>query len=93
VPDYEFLFVVDLSRDPRYDKMLGDLVRSILGYVGFDRSVVASVVRDVCGAVTRAADPGTRCQLRFRAAGGEMNVSIGAGSAADWQITRPLPAG
>ena len=94
MPDYDFLFVVDLSSDPRYDGMLGDLVTSVLGYVGYDGAAIAGVVRDVRSAVAGGSDGrGGRCELRFRAGGGRLNVSIAHGGVAGWQMTRPLPDG
>lgn len=93
MPDYDFIFTVDLSSDPQYDTMISDLVTSVLGYIGYDGSAIAPVARDVCGAVSGTANAGGRCEVRFRAAGGELNVAIVHGGVADWQITRPLPAG
>ena len=94
MPGYDFLFVVDLSSDPQYDRMLGDLVTSVLGYVGYDGAAIAGVVGDVHGAVAGGSDGrGGRCELRFRAGGGELNVSIAHGGIAGWQMTRPLPDG
>jgi hypothetical protein len=92
VPDYDFMFAVDLSSDSRYDRMISELVTSVLGYIGYDGSAIALVARDVCGAVAGAVNAGGRWELRFRAAGGELNVSIVHGGIADWQITRRLPA-
>jgi len=84
VPDYDFVFVLELSSNHQYDKMLTGLVAGLLGSVGFDGTAIAGVARDVCRAFGDDGRKGGRAVLK---------VSITQEGVARWEMTRPLPDG
>ena len=53
MPDQEFLFALDMSGEPPFDRMLADLTRSVLGYIGYrvftrgERSAGSGMVGDM----------------------------------------------
>jgi len=91
VPDYDFMFVLELSSNHQYDKMLTGLVAALVGSVGFDGTAIAGVARDVCRAFGDDGRKGGRCELRFRVVGDVLKVSITQQGIAGWEMTRPLP--
>jgi len=94
VSDHDFLFALDVSDEPRFDRMLQDLSRVVLRYVGFDTAAAEAVARDVHEALARGATAGREhCDVRFRAMGGTLRISVAFGGGRTWETARTLPAG
>jgi hypothetical protein len=92
VPDHEFLFALELSDEPHFEAMLQDLTSAVLSHVGYAPPAVEEL-----GAVMRKAlaagqvSGRTRCDVRFRARSGELQISVAYEGGAEWRTTRPLP--
>ena len=73
--------------------MLGELCTAVLGHVGYGAPAIAELTRAVSGALPRdGATSGRRCDVRFVARGGELQIVVACPGAAEWRTTRPLPA-
>jgi hypothetical protein len=93
VPDQEFLFALDMSGEPPFDRMLADLTRCVLGHVGYQSSAIDTLAGQLGAALTeRAATGGRRCEVRFLARAGELEIVVAAAGRPDWRATWPLPA-
>jgi hypothetical protein len=93
VPDQEFLFALDMSGEPSFDRMLADLTRCVLGYVGYQSSAIDALAGELGAALTeRGAGGGRRCEVRFLARAGALEVVVVAAGRPDWRTTWPLPA-
>jgi hypothetical protein len=92
VPDHEFLFALDLSDEPHFDKMLGDLAGTVLKHVGYH----PPAIDELCGALKTALSAGAgnghrHCDVRFRAQHGELVITVTYAGRDEWRTTRPLP--
>ena len=92
--DHDFLFALDLSDEPHFDRMLQELSRVVLRYVGFDAASADAVTLDVRTALAHGvADGRARCDVRFRAAGGTLKISVEFVGGRTWETARALPPG
>jgi hypothetical protein len=92
VPDQEFLFALDMSGEPPFDAMLAELARTVLGYVGYAASAVDALSSELRTAlVERAANGQRRCEVRFVAHAGQLEIVVLASGRPDWRTTWPLP--
>jgi hypothetical protein len=93
VPDQEFLFALDLSGGAPFDRMLAELTRCVLGYVGYQSSAIDALAGQLGAALReRSADGGHRCEVRFSARAGALEIVVAAEGRPDWRTTWPLPA-
>jgi hypothetical protein len=93
VSEQDFVFALDVSADPDSDQMLADLTGTLLGQVGFPVADIQPLIAEVRAAVTgRSADGTRRCEVRFRAEGGALEITVTGAGGAEWRTTRPLPA-
>ena len=93
MPDQEFLFALDMSGEPPFDRMLADLTRSVLGHVGYQSSAIDALTGQLGAAlIDRVASGGHRCEVRFLARAGELEIVVAAAGRPDWRTTWPLPA-
>jgi len=93
VSDQDFVFALDVSDAPDSDQMVADLARTVLGQVGYASSAIAAVsgtLRTVLA--ERLAGGKGRCEVRFRAGGGQLEIVVAKAGRADWRTTWPLPA-
>jgi len=73
--------------------MLNELCTAVLGHVGYSATAVAELTRAVAGALPHdGAATGRRCDVRFVAHGGELQIVVACPGAAEWRTTQPLPA-
>jgi hypothetical protein len=92
VPDQEFLFALDMSGEPPFDRMLADLTRCVLGHIGYHSSAIDALTGQLGAALTeRAANGRGRCEVRFLARAGELEIVVAASGRPDWRTTWPLP--
>jgi hypothetical protein len=93
VADHEFLFALDISDDADAGLMLGALCTAVLGHVGYAAPAVAELTRALADAVAQGGARGTRrCDVRFVAHGGHLQIVVACAGAAEWRTSRPLPA-
>jgi hypothetical protein len=92
VPDQEFLFALDMSGGPPFERMLADLTRCVLGHVGYHSSAIDALTGQLGAALSEwAASGGRRCEVRFLARAGELEVVVAAAGRPDWRAAWPLP--
>ena len=92
VSDQDFLFALDVSGDPASDQMLADLARTVLGHVGYAASAIDALTGQLRSALAeRVADGKRRCEVRFRAEAGQLEIVVSGAGRADWRTAWPLP--
>jgi hypothetical protein len=93
VSDQDFVFALDVSGDPESDQMVADLARTVLGHVGYPSAAIVSVSDELRAALAeRFVDGRGRCEVRFRAGAGRLEIVVAGAGRAEWRSTRPLPA-
>ena len=92
--DHDFLFALDLSDEPHFDRMLQELARVVLRYVGFDAASADAVTGEIRSALAAGAAGGhAHCDVRFQAGGGALRINVTFGPGRSWELARTLPAG
>jgi hypothetical protein len=92
LPDHEFLFALEMTDDPDSSRMAADLCAAVLGYVGYAPAAVAELNRELHDALRPQSNGVSRCDLRFVAHAGELQIVVARTGAAEWRTTRRLPA-
>ncbi len=93
MPEQEFFFALDLSDEPPFDQMVGDLALAVLGQIGYEPGVTGELIKGLRAALAeRVAGGQRRCTVRFVAGGGELQLTVDGGGGPEWRTTRPLPA-
>jgi hypothetical protein len=93
VPEHDFLFALEMSDGADSCRMLSELCTAVLGHVGYGAPAIAELTKALSGAVTEGGAKGARrCDVRFVARGGELQIVVACAGAAEWRTTRPLPA-
>ena len=91
-PAHQFLFALDLSDHARFDGMLGEVARNVLGHVGYAHDAVAELVALLRAALAEnAAHASHHCRVQFSAASGELQIVVSYGGGREWRTKRPLP--
>ncbi len=92
--DRDFFFALDVSGEPADDQMLAEVTRTVLGHVHYASSAIDALTSELRGALAdQAAHDGTRrCQVRFRAERGHLEIVVSGAGRAEWRTTWPLPA-
>ena len=91
--DHEFLFALEISDDADSGRMLGELCTTVLDHVGYAGPAVAELTTALSGALAQGRAKGSRrCDVRFVAHGGRLQIVVACAGAAEWQTSRPLPA-
>jgi hypothetical protein len=92
VPDHDFLFALDIADDADSGRMLGELCTAVLGHVGYAAPAIAELTRALSAALRQGGANGARrCDVRFVARAGELQIVLSCAGAAEWRATRPLP--
>ena len=89
---HEFVFALELSDEPPFDSMLSELAAAVLVYVGYQASAIdelRGVLRQALAA--RPSNGQRRCEVQFRAEGGELQIAVVFAGGAEWRTTRALP--
>jgi hypothetical protein len=90
LPDHEFLFALELADDPDGGRMLDEVCAAVLGHVGYAPPAIAEVKSALHDAITQSNGAG-RCDVRFVAHDGELQIVVVRLGAAEWRTTRRLP--
>jgi hypothetical protein len=92
VPDQDFLFALDMSGEPPFDRMLAELARTVLGHIGYGASAIDALAAELGAALAeRAANGHHRCEVRFLAGAGNLQIVVAAAGRPDWRTSWPLP--
>jgi len=93
VPDHDFVFALEMSGDADTGRMLGEVCTAVLGHVGLGAPAIAEVMSALAGAVAKGGANGARrCDVRFVAKDGHLQIVVSCPGAAEWRTTRALPA-
>jgi hypothetical protein len=93
LPDQDFVFALEIADDADSGHMLGELCMVVLGHVGYAAPAIAELTRDLRAALGTGGGNGTRrCDVRFVAQGGSLQIVVSRAGAAEWRTSRPLPA-
>jgi hypothetical protein len=93
VSEQEFFFALDLSDEPPFDQMVGDLALAVMRQIGYESGVTDELTNVLHAALAQRVAGGQRhCTVRFLAGGGQLQVIVDGGSGPEWRTTRPLPA-
>ena len=79
-----------MADDPDSSRMLGELCAAVLGHVGYAAPAIAEVNRELHDAIGGGNGAG-RCDVRFVAHDGELQIVVARVGAAEWRTTRRLP--
>ena len=91
--DQDFFFALDLSGDPTDDQMVAELARTVLGHLGYANAATDALTGELRAALgERVAGGKRRCEVRFRAEGGTLEIVVSGAGRADWRTASPLPA-
>ena len=93
MPEPDFFFALDMSDEPEFDRMVGELALVVIGAVGYASGVTEELTCALRAAVAaRVAGGQRRCTVRFLAGAGQLQVVVDGGGGPEWRTTRPLPA-
>ena len=89
---HEFLFALELTDTVRFEAMLTEVARAVLGSVGCAGDALASLTKLLRQALpTGAGCGGRRCDLRFIAHAGELQIIVSYAGQPEWRTTLALP--
>ena len=91
MPDQEFLFALDMSGEPPFDRMLAEVARTVLSHIGYAAPAIDALSGEIGAALTERANGHGRCEVRFVAHAGALEIVVAAAGRPDWRTTRPLP--
>jgi hypothetical protein len=92
VSDHDFLFALELSDEKAFDGMMTELAQAVLGHVGLAKAAIDELARELHGALADGTAAGRRrCDVRFLAHAGELQIFVVYDGGANWQTTRRLP--
>ena len=93
MPEQDFLFALDVSGDPESDHMLAEVARTDLGQSGYATSAIDALAGELHAALAeRVSDGRRRCEVRFLAGAGQLEIVVGGAGRPEWRTTWPLPA-
>jgi len=92
VADHDFLFALEIADDADSGRMLGEICTAVLGHVGYPGPAAAELTRELSGAFAQnGANGARRCDIRFVAHDGQLQIVVSCAGAAEWRTSRPLP--
>jgi hypothetical protein len=93
VRGHEFLFALDLPADERcLDGMLTDVAAAVLGHLGYTGERLAAITAVLRDALAAGAAPRRRrCDVTFRARGGELEIVVSGSGHPEFRTTLALP--
>ena len=90
--DHDFFFALELSDGMLVDDLLTDVLQAVFTHVSLAPHVAGELTGVVRGVIAEGeADGHHRCDVRFEARGGQLEVAVSFAGAAPWRTTRPLP--
>lgn len=88
---HEFVFALELSGDAPGDQMLGDVAGAVLAHVGCSAATVKELAAAVGEALAeRAAGGAARCDVRFNAHAGAIEIVVSCAGHDQWRTMRRL---
>jgi hypothetical protein len=92
VSEQDFVFALDVSGDRDSHRMVADLARTVLGHVGYASSAIAALTGELRSALAdRLEGDKGRCEVRFRAGAGQLEIVVAGAGHSEWRTSWPLP--
>ena len=92
MPDQEFFFALDVADEPEFGHLIGELVAVVLNHAGYAATTIDELTDLLRGVLAEGAANGQRrCDVRFQAKAGELQIVVARAGVAEWRTTRPLP--
>jgi len=91
VPVHEFVFSLELSDGARFDAMLTDLAKAVLHATGCPADGLAALTDILRRTLADAGRGRGRCDMRFQAQGGELQIGISCAGQPERRTTFTLP--
>ena len=90
--DQDFFFALDVSGDPEFDQVLAEVARTVLVQVGYAPSAINALTGELKAALAERVDSGKRrCDVRFEARNGQLQIVVAGAGRPEWRTTWPLP--
>jgi len=91
VSAHDFVFALELSGEAPLDRLVAEVAAAVLTYVGSSATASAELTDAVRGAVEdRAARGAARCDVRFSARAGELEIVVSCAGHEPWRTSRRL---
>jgi hypothetical protein len=91
VPGPQFYFALEFSSQSVPASLLGDLAAQVLGYAGCTRQELP----ELAGALEQAAEESAvgvrRCDVRFRAQNGTLEILVSSNAVGIFRISQAIP--
>ena len=88
----DFFFALDLSDQAHFERMITDVIASILGHAGYDRTAATEIDAELRRALADGVKQGgRRCDVTFEARDGKLSISVAYDRGPEWRTARALP--
>ena len=88
----DFFFGLDLSDHAHFERMMTDVIASVLRHAGYDAKATSSIGDELRRALADGAKHGgRRCDVRFEAHDGKLSMSVAFDRGTEWRGSRALP--
>ena len=88
----DFFFALDLSDHEHFERMMTDVIATVLRHAGYDAAASASIGDELRRALAEGArNGGRRCDVQFQAQDGKLSISVKYDRGTEWRTARPLP--
>ena len=92
MPPPDFFFALDLSDHAQFERMMTDVVASILRHSGYDAKTSAEIGQELRRALSDGDQRGGHhCDVKFEAADGKLVISVKFDRGSEWRTSRALP--
>jgi hypothetical protein len=92
VSDHDFFLALGLPHDVLFDSMLDAVAAAVLRHFGCEPEDVDSVTRAVRRALAARPHEGEQCDVRFRAHGATLEITVSFAGGATWDTACSLPS-
>ena len=88
----DFFFALDLSDHAHFERMMTDVIASILGHAGYDGAAASEIGAELRRALADGVKQGGRhCDVKFEARNGKLSISVAYDRGPEWRTARALP--
>ena len=88
----DFFFALDLSDHEHFERMMTDVIASVLRHAGYDAKASSSIGDELRHALADGAKNGGRhCDVKFETHDGELSISVTYDRGTEWRTARALP--
>jgi hypothetical protein len=92
VSDHDFIFALEIADAAASAPMVSDLCTTVLGHVGYGAPAILELTKALAEALAQGAANGAgRCDVRFLARDGALQIVVSCRGSVEWRTTRPLP--